>query len=313
MDDKGGIGFSLGNPHQLTYPRSALKFFQQIPLVESGAADALGLTEEELAVTCGSHNGEKKHVEAVQSILKKAGLNEAYLQCGPQMPSRHRDRVEFYKADKGPSDIYNNCSGKHAGFLALCRFRNYTVENYLNYDHPVQEEIKSTVAAMHQCDQEQLVAARDGCSAPIYALNIYQQALGYQRLALMAKKAHGRGKACHRILKAVQSNPFMLAGSKRYCTRLLNTAKETVIGKTGAEGVFGLTLPERGIGIAIKIDDGRMGPQYAVAQQLLKELGVRNIQELDEFLEGPLTNLNNWNVGHKGVDKRLFNNLPNLG
>lgn len=306
VDQQGQIVFSLGDPNQVTYPRSALKCFQQIPLLEGGAADALGLTEAEIAVTCGSHNGEEVHVAAVRSILNKAGLDEHALQCGPQYPSRHQDRLAFYQGGYEPAAIYNNCSGKHAGFLALCRFWGAGVEDYLAYDHPVQEAVKQVVAALHGVQAESLGVARDGCSAPIFPLSLYTQAVGHQALARLYHSNGKRGQACKRLLSAILAHPFMLAGSKRYCTRLIETVSEPIIGKTGAEGIFGLALPDRGLGAAIKIEDGRMGPQYAVAQQLLCSLGVSHIHQLDEFAEGPVTNLNQWEVGLKGVERSCF-------
>lgn len=306
LDASGSIQFSLGDPHQVTYPRSALKFFQQLPLLESGAADALGLSEEELAITCGSHNGEERHVAVVRQILEKAGLDETYLQCGPQYPSRYRDRLPFYKNDWEPQPIYNNCSGKHAGFLALCHYWGYDVADYLAYDHPIQVAVKKAVAEMHDCGVDQLEGARDGCSAPIYPLSLYRQALGYQQLGLLQNQNSSRGKACAKLLASVETYPFMIAGNKRYCTQLLQHANERVIGKTGAEGIFGLTLPQRGIGMAIKIENGQMGPQYAVAQQLLQLLEVKGIEPLNEWKERPLTNLNNWHVGSKGIASEAF-------
>ncbi len=306
VDASGSLQFSLGDPHQITYPRSALKFFQQLPLLESGAADDLDFSEEELAITCGSHNGEEGHVAAIRSILDKAGLNEEYLQCGPQYPSRYKDRLPFYKNDWQPQPVYNNCSGKHAGFLALCSFWGYEVAKYLDFDHPVQIAVKEAVADMHHTEVQELEGARDGCSAPIYPLSLYHQALGYQQLASLQNQNTSRGKACARLLASVQAYPFMIAGNKRYCTQLLKHANESVIGKTGAEGIFGLTLPQRGIGMAIKIENGQMGPQYAVAQHLLQLLEVSGIAALDEWQEGPLKNLNNWDVGTKGVSSEAF-------
>ena len=311
VGDSGEIRFSLGDPQQVTFPRSALKFFQQIPLVESGAADAIGLTDTELAVTCGSHNGEEAHIDTVRSVLKKAGCTEAQLQCGPQYPSRHKDRLPFYQNGCEPKAIYNNCSGKHAGFLALCRYWGYELESYIAYEHPVQIAVKSAIAEMHAVPPKRLEPSPDGCSAPIYPLSLYQQAYGYQQLASQIETPSSRGKACRQLLSATRANPFMLAGSKRYCTQLIQYAGEPVIGKTGAEGVFGLVLPERKIGIAIKIEDGRMGPQYGVAQHLLNLLGVQGISPLDEWREGPLTNLNKWEVGRKGVATEPFeSNFP---
>ncbi len=309
VDSIGNIYFSAGDPHQMTYPRSALKFFQQIPLVESGALEKYGITDQELAVMCGSHNGEEVHVNAVKSILNKIGLDKSYLQCGPQYPTLSEDRQAFYKNDRSPEDIHNNCSGKHAGFLTLCRFWDMPVTNYLDYEHPVQKWVKEVIAAMHEISSERLKAGRDGCSAPIYGMSRFQQAMGYKNLINPYENPHH--KACKRLISVIQNYPHMLAGKKRYCTELMRSAGNKVIGKTGAEGIFSMAFPQKGWGVTIKIDDGKMGPQYAVAQKLLNHLlGEKDIiKELDSYAEKPLKNLNKWHVGTVRANDAIFQKL----
>lgn len=307
VDHQGDIQFSAGDPYQLTYPRSALKFFQQIPLVESGALEKYDITDQELAVMCGSHNGEEVHVNAVQSILKKIGLDKSYLQCGPQYPTLSDDRTTFYKYDRSPEDIHNNCSGKHAGFLTLCRYWDMPVANYLDYDHPVQERVREVIADMHEVSHESLKAGRDGCSAPIFGMTIFQQAVGYKNLIKSPNNSHH--KACERLISVIQEHPYMLAGKKRYCTELMEKAGSQVIGKTGAEGIFSMALPQKGLGATVKIDDGKMGPQYAAAQKLLNYLQAvdkEQLKELDAYVEKPLKNWNRWQVGTVKVNEAIF-------
>ncbi len=307
VNHEGEMVFSAGDPEQMTFPRSALKFFQQIPLVESGAVEAFGITDKELAVMCGSHNGEAEHVRAIQSILSKIGLDEGALQCGPQYPTLGEDRRKFYEQGMAPKDIHNNCSGKHAGFLTLSRYWGASVDDYLDYEHTVQKAVRKVIAEMHELSESDLISARDGCSAPIFAMSIFQMATGYKNL--VRQKGNPHYEACQMLIKAVQKHPHMLAGRKRYCTELMENTENALIGKTGAEGIFSLGFPDQESGATIKIDDGKMGPQYAVAQKLIKELYLvddQTVQPLDGYIKKPLRNWNKWEVGSVEVNPSVF-------
>ncbi len=311
VDREGNVVYEAGDIRQLCYPRSALKFFQQIPLILSGAADAFGFTEEELAVMCGSHNGEEAHQRAVRSILSKIGLSTEHLLCGSQYPSDRKTSNALIAAQEKPGPIHNNCSGKHAGFLALCVFRGQSPEDYINPNHPVQKEIRQVVADFHDMREEDMAVALDGCSAPIYAIPVYRQALAYMRLVNPDFGDDALRSACTRLVDAARKHPFMIAGSGRYCTDLIAHCESEVIGKTGAEGIYSLAFHREIYGACIKIDDGKMLPQYNVAQKLIARSGLfgeDTLNALKRYEEAPIRNFRKFETGQiKVADDILAN------
>ncbi|MDX5319596.1 MAG: asparaginase [Bacteroidota bacterium] len=293
VDREGKVILEEGDIRQVCYPRSALKFFQQIPLLMSGAVEAFGFTEEELAVTCGSHNGEERHVNAVDSILRKIGLDRSALQCGAQYPTHRKTANELIAKGIKPEAIHNNCSGKHAGFLALAIYKGLSTHDYLESNHPVQSEIKSLVADFHDMPLHALHGALDGCSAPIFAIPVYHQALAYMRLVNPDFGDTRLRNACDTLVRVAHEHPFMIAGTGRYCTDLMEHCGAELIGKTGAEGIYSLAFHQLGIGACIKIDDGKMLPQYHVAQKLVAQSGLfepAQLAPLHHYLEAPIVN-----------------------
>lgn len=315
VDQDGKIIFSVGNVEQVCYPRSALKLFQHFPLFESGAIEEFGFTMEELAIMLGSHNGEAEHLRVVQGILKKIGLGKEKLHCGPQYPTLNEDRNALIKADRQPEDIHNNCSGKHAGFLAFCVYAGYDVDTYLDAAHPLQKMIKSVTAEMHEYPEDKIQTGLDGCSAPIFSLPVYNQALAYKNLTYPVQFSEARQRACQIIIEAMTAYPFMVAGHKRYCTEMMEICGERIFGKTGADGVYSLGFIEEKMGCCIKIDDGLMGPQYTVAQELIEKTGIYSKEELaslHHYIEAPITNWNRMNTGIQKVNEKVFDTFPVL-
>lgn len=272
QDDQ--VLFSRGDVQQVCYPRSALKFFQQIPLMVSGAVEHFGFTQKEIALFCGSHNGEEQHVETVRSILKKIGLDESYLLCGPQMPTLKEDQVKLIKNDLQPQRIHNNCSGKHAGFLAYCVFRNWSLKDYISPTHPLHLEILDVISEFHRYPKDKIKAGIDGCSAPIFAFPVINQAIAYKNLIHPVQFNEDVRKACLTLVDAIVAYPEMIAGKKRYCSDLMRFSEGKLIGKTGADGVYSLGIRNLNYGVCIKVDDGKMGPQYNVAQAVVEQLGI---------------------------------------
>ncbi|TNE81366.1 MAG: asparaginase [Bacteroidetes bacterium] len=309
VDQDEKLRYSAGDIEQVCYPRSALKFFQQIPLLTSGAADALGLSEEEIAITCGSHNGEDMHVKAVDSILRKAGLDRSALKCGAQYPTHRKTANALLVAGQKPEAIHNNCSGKHAGFLAYCVFRGWDTVDYINPQHPLQLEIRKLVSAFHKYPEAKLHTALDGCSAPIFSIPVYNQALGYMYLAKFAKEDSELGKACKRLIDAAGAYPMMIAGTGRYCSDLMAQSGSRIIGKTGAEGIYSLAFTEEVMGACIKVDDGKMLPQYNVAQKLVRQSGILSeaqLTPLDAYEESAITNFNKFETGTLRVNPEIL-------
>lgn len=304
VDKHRKIVFGLGNVMQVCYPRSALKFFQHIPLITSGAYDSMGFTPEELAIMCGSHNGEDFHVAVVDAILQKSGLTRDHLQCGTQWPSHRGTANRMIRNGEKPQAIHNNCSGKHAGFLALCVYLQLPVSNYLDPQHPVQQQILQVVADYHEYPADQMVTALDGCSAPIFSIPVYHQAIAYMQLGNPDLPDEGYRRANRLICDAVAAHPEMVAGSQRYCTEMMQVCAPQVIGKTGAEGVYSLLFPELHLGCSIKIDDGKMLPQYNVAQALIAASGLFSeaaLAPLQHHLQAPVKNYNNLVTGEINV------------
>lgn len=309
------VVFKLGNSNQICYPRSALKLVQTLPLIDLGGIEHFGFTDEEIAVMCGSHNAEDKHLEAVESIFIKIGLSKDYLACGPQYPTHKPTHEHLIKLDLKPQQIHNNCSGKHAGMLALCKLLNFPLEDYINPNHPVQKLILEYISEFYEYPASKMVCALDGCSAPIYSIPVLNQAIAFKNLVYPVAFSVSKQKACKRLISIVGSNPFMIAGSQRYCTEMMNITAPKVIGKTGAEGVFCMSFVEQKLGVCIKIDDGKMYPQYQVAQALLEASRLFTKEELAPihfYAEKELRNFNRLICGETRVNAELFDDFSKL-
>ncbi len=294
VDENNQVVYSRGDIQQVCYPRSAMKFFQHIPLITSGIFDSYGFTNQQLAVMCGSHNGESAHTAVVKTILDRIELNEDSLKCGAQPPALKKDYHEMIKNNQEPQPIHNNCSGKHAGFLAWSKFKQKATESYLSPEHPLQQEIRKVVADFFELKPEELQLGMDGCSAPTFAMPVINQAIAFKNLVCPPKHFDDKTKkAAERIVNSVVEFPDMVAGTQRYCTDLMRVTKGRIVGKTGADGVYCIGIPSKKWGIAIKIDDGKMGPQYQVAQELLKNLNLiteEEVAELEKYREFEMKN-----------------------
>ena len=315
VDKDNKVIFSAGDIHQVCFPRSALKLFQILPLLESGAVEKFGFTLEEIAIMCGSHNGEKEHVAVVNSILKKTGLAKSKLHCGPQYPTLNEDKNHMIKKGIEPEDIHNNCSGKHSGFLAYCVFYGLDIDSYYKPSHPLQQAIKKVTAEMHEYPETQMNTAMDGCTAPIFSIPVFNQAIGYKNLTSPEKFGEQRTKSCNTVIEAVTKYPFMVAGHKRYCTEMMKICGNRIIGKTGADGVYSLGFINEKIGCTIKIDDGLLGPQYSVAQEIIEKTGIFTKEQLSplyHYIESPIVNWNKYTTGVQKVNEEVFESVPHF-
>lgn len=311
VNENNEVIFSKGNVEQICYPRSAMKFIQVLPLLVLGGMEKYGFTLQEIAIMCGSHNAEQEHITVVESILSKIGLDKNNLCCGPQYPSSKRDANQLIITNKKPEHIHNNCSGKHAGMLALCQLMNAPIHDYIHSDHAIQQLILEYVEKVYDYPKEKMVTAMDGCSAPIYSIPVLNQAIGFKNL-VSNQYDEKLANACKIVIEAVSKYPFMVAGSKRYCTDMMQITAPQIIGKTGAEGIFCMSLPEQKIGVCIKIDDGKMLPQYNVAQAFVAATNLFSdevLATLHHNIQEPLINFNKFTVGEiKAVDG-LFDGL----
>jgi L-asparaginase II len=256
VDPHGRRRAAVGDVGQAVFPRSAVKAIQALPLVESGAADRYGFGNAELALACSSHNGEPRHVTVASRMLAAAGRSVADLECGPQVPSYRAAADDLVRAGVEPSAIHNNCSGKHAGFVCTACHLGEDPRGYVTPAHPVQREIAATLAALTGTALDAHNRAIDGCSIPTYAIPLDALALAFARLVTGEGMAPGRATACRRLVDACFAEPFMVAGTDRFCTDTMTRFGRRVFVKTGAEGVFCAAFPETGFGVALKCDDG---------------------------------------------------------
>ncbi|TJZ92275.1 asparaginase [Paracoccus gahaiensis] len=285
--DAHGVVEAWGRPAEVIYPRSSCKMIQALPLLESGAADAAGLTDRQLALACASHSGAALHVEAVDGWLTGLGLSEPDLRCGTHMPRDPAENRRLTCSDSAPCQLHNNCSGKHAGFLTLNRHLKGGPD-YVEPDHPVQQAVK---AAFEEVTGETSPGfGIDGCSAPNWACTVEGLARAMARFANPGPDR--RGQAMRRLVDAMRSHPEMVAGEGRSCTGLMRAMGGAVAVKTGAEAVFVAILPEQGLGIALKITDGATRASEAAITALLIHLGVLDARDptAQQLLDGPLAN-----------------------
>lgn len=288
--DAGGAEIcSLGSPGSVTYLRSSGKPFQALPVVASGAADRFGFTEREVAIACGSHNGEPMHVETVRSMLDKIGLPESALKCGAHEPYSVDVARELIRKGEAPTAIQNNCSGKHAAMLALAKHLGAPTETYDEPSHPVQQMILQAVSDFSGVAIEDVAIGIDGCGVPVFGISVRAMALMYARLVSPpAEFSNETRDACKRIVSAMVNFPMMIGGSKdRLDTELIRAAAGKLISKIGAEGVYTVgVLPStnwpNGIGFALKVEDGddkRARPPAVI--DALRQLDVLSENELD--------------------------------
>jgi len=262
-DAQGAVVESWGDPAAVIFPRSACKMVQALPLIESGAAAAAGLTDRQLALSCASHEGAALHVGAVRDWLAGIGAGEAALRCGSHEPFDRAERNRLIKTDDSPCQYHNNCSGKHAGFVTLNR--------HVEIAHPVQRAIRKGFEEV--TDETVAGWGLDGCSAPNFATSVHGLARALARFAA-AGDGTARGRAMRRLSQAMATYPEMVAGEGRACTELMRAMGGRVAIKTGAEGVFVAIIPEKRMGLALKIADGASRASEAAVAALLVRLGV---------------------------------------
>lgn len=295
-DTTGAIRFALGDVETPVYTRSSLKPIQALPLVESGAAEAFHVSDEEVALACASHSGEPMHTSRVSAWLTRLGLSEADLACGPQAP-RHEPTLEaMLTTQTKPTRLHNNCSGKHTGFLSVAQYFKVPTAGYVGIAHPVQQAV---IAALQRLSGVHDASwGVDGCAAPNFAIPLAAFARALAQMA--GRKTPG----ADRILKAMTTYPELIAGTGRSCTALMHAAHGKAAVKIGAEGVYAAMLPEAGLGVALKIDDGATrGAETAIAT-VLEKLGA--LEGGTGLTHAPIINTRGDTVGEKRPAKALL-------
>jgi L-asparaginase II len=289
VEPDGTIVAYLGAPETVTFLRSSAKPLQALPLLVSGAADRFGFTDEEVALACASHNGEPIHTQIVASMLEKIGLGPEALQCGVHEPYSLEVARELRERGEAPNVLQNNCSGKHAGMLALALHLDAPVETYHQPENPVQLAVGKTIAKFSDIAVEDLVVAIDGCAVPVFGITVKAMALAYARLVSPPLSFdEATRNACSRVVRVMNVYPELIGGtSDRLDTEIMKATPERVVSKVGAEGVYtaGVNPCEewpRGLGLALKIEDGddrRARPTVVV--EVLNQLGVLRDESLE--------------------------------
>lgn len=261
---------AAGDTELSTFWRSCAKPFQTIPFLRSSGFEALGWGDKELAISCASHGGEPEHVSLVESMLHDLGLEEGDLACGPHEPSSLRGAKILRESGERPTRLHNNCSGKHTAMLAFAQRKDWARKGYETAGHPVQHAILQEVSLWTDIPASKIVQGIDGCGTVVFGMTLERMARAYSRFAAAAERGD---EAPARVIGAMKSQPFLVGGTDRTDSMLIAASKGAVISKVGAEGVHCAMIPGRGIGLAIKVDDGAQRAQIPALLRLLRELG----------------------------------------
>jgi L-asparaginase II len=293
-DDDGRGVFAYGDAGMRVFPRSAVKSIQALPLVESGAAEAYGFGDAELALACSSHSGEPDHVATARGMLAKAGLDESALECGAHWSNRPEVAREQARTIAAPGPAHNNCSGKHSGFLALARRKGWNPRGYVEASHPVQKEIRAALEDLLGEGLDETTCGTDGCSIPTYAVPLDRLATAFARMGTGRGLSPERAAAARRLFAAGWASPFHVAGTGRFCTEAMRLLSRRLFIKTGAEGVFCASLPDEGLGIALKCEDGATRASEAMVAAVIARFLPLSDEERAAMARWANPEIRNW-------------------
>lgn len=280
-DAGGTVIDGMGDWKAPFFTRSAVKCLQALPLLETGAARRFGCTDAEIALALSSHNAEALHTDGVKALLARIGLGPEALQCGPQAPGDPEVRNALRDARGRPTAVHNNCSGKHAGFLALTQHLGADPEGYLDPAGPTQSLVRRAVLEMSGLNDPQMYSAIDGCSAPTFQMPLAALATSFARVSNPHGLRPERRAACERMLDAVAAHPAMIAGThQRICTDIARVSGGRLFPKVGAEAVYAIGVRGQDRALAVKIDDGNYRGMHPVVIELLRRFGFANPDEL---------------------------------
>ncbi len=297
VDERGELIGSAGDPSLVTAWRSSAKPMQAASFVASGILDAVGWGNDELALACASHAGEPEHVAIAAQMLQSLGLEEGDLACGPHEPLSKRGSKLLKDSGLHPTRLHNNCSGKHAAMLAHAVHAGSGALGYQRAEHPVQQACLRTVSRWTGIDTKKMLVAVDGCGVTTFGLPLEAMAAAFARFAVAAERGD---EVPNRIFDAMRSRPFLIGGTDRFDTVLLEATGGQVVAKVGAEGVHSAAVPERGLGIAIKVEDGSQRAQHAAVIRLLQLLRILSDDlpgRLAGFARTPVVNTRGETVG----------------
>ena len=328
VDSAGKLLAAQGDPDTYSFLRSSAKPFQALPFVERGGIEHFGLTDRELALICASHSGTDEHLKVISGLQGKIGIQEAQLLCGRHPVSDEPTAEAMLLRGEQPRINRHNCSGKHSGMLAHAKMRDFSLDDYIKREHPIQQIILDAFSDMCSIDAGKVEVGIDGCSVPTFAVPLRQAAFAIARLCDPSRLEQTRAEACKKITHAMTTNPDMVAGPGRFDTDLMTAAEGMILSKAGAEGyqviglmpgVMGADSP--GIGIALKISDGDMGghirPTFPgistdsrarpiAILSILKQLGVLNSTQIKKLAGYDVRSICNWQKIPVGEYRTVF-------
>ncbi|MBO9668745.1 MAG: asparaginase [Bdellovibrio sp.] len=293
VNESGQLLHAWGNPQYPTFPRSAIKMLQALPLIESGAADKFQLDEKQIALACASHRGEKDHLSALSQWAEKIQVKESSYVCGAHLPYNEASAHDFIRRNQSPTPLCNNCAGKHSGILTTCLHLGEDIKGYENYEHSAQKRLRKILTETMRIDHSKAPHGVDGCGIPTYAVPLQAIATGMS-VFVNSKETPARKTACDRILKAIRNNPFYIAGSDDFATAVIEKTQGRAIIKGGAEGVFAGVLPDKKVAFAIKVADGAGRAAQIATVQLLLQLGGMTIDEAKALSKFTMPQITNW-------------------
>jgi L-asparaginase II len=271
----GELLYYAGDPYIMTYTRSSAKPIQTLEVILSGTAGRFGFTQDEIAIMCASHYGEPYHRRTVQSIMDKIGLDKDKLKCGIIPPLDSDVALKIAYDGVQFDQLHHDCSGKHAGMLAVCVHKGYDIDGYKKLEHPLQQAIKAHINHVYDIDDEKMLIGVDGCDVPLFGMPLYNMALGFARYTTPERLNPEYRKPARLIFDAMNAYPEMIAGTDGFCTELISHTHGKLIGKLGAEGIYCIGLKDKGIGIALMIEDGDIvRPISTTAIKILEDLNL---------------------------------------
>lgn len=301
------LKMSMGHVTQVVYPRSSIKILQAFPTIASGAIEAFSLTHKEVAVLCASHSGEPQHVNTVQNMLQKAGFTWQDLACSVHRPLSREASDHLTRKGRLATPLHNNCSGKHVGMLMLAKLHRVPPQGYCHQDHPVQKMVARTLEKFTGCNLQRCPVGIDGCSVPTWAMPLNKIAEAFSKVARFSNGetiddsfTKQEKNAIEQLTGAILKHPFMVAGTDRCCTRIMQVLGNKVVVKYGAEAVYTAAVPSRGLGIALKIDDGSTRAAESAIINILDKIGALDNDEkrqLAKFHKHPIKNCAGVTVG----------------
>ncbi|WP_019152475.1 asparaginase [Robertmurraya massiliosenegalensis] len=303
---KGELQYSYGDPMRAVFPRSSMKPFQAVAVVETGAADAYQFEEKDLSLICASHSGEKFHRNGVASILGRIHLEEEDLQCGTHIPRDIESYNELIRNGGSLTPVYSNCSGKHSGMLTAVVHMNEDVQSYREITHPHQQRILHVIEHVCSFPKSEIDISVDGCGVPVHCLPLENIALGFARLATPFDwESSHTAEHLDKVRNAMMEHPEMVGGTDRFDTDLMRVFNKRLVAKAGAEGVQCIGDVETGLGIAIKVEDGNGRATSVAAMEVLKQLGIGDkhlYEKLAQYIEAPVLNARKDKIGRITAD-----------